>query len=52
MILSAAEYARLAPSAASDSLAALFANSPLARLDDLDEVHERSPLREAPVFER
>jgi len=53
VILAAAEYARLAPAASSPSLAALFAESPFARLDDLEDslVRERSPVREAPDFE-
>jgi hypothetical protein len=52
VILSATDYARLAPAATSPSLAALFADSPLARLDNFDEalVRERSPVREAPDF--
>ncbi len=52
VILSAAQYARLAPAAASGSLASLIADSPLARLDAFDEIRERSPVRDAPVFER
>jgi prevent-host-death family protein len=53
VILSAADYARLAAAATSPSLASLFANSPLARLDDFGDVlvRERSPVRDAPVFE-
>jgi prevent-host-death family protein len=53
VILAAADYARLAPAASSTSLAALFADSPLARLDDFEDslVHERGPVREAPDFE-
>jgi len=37
----------------SPTLAALFADSPFARLDDFDDllVRERSPVREAPAFE-
>lgn len=53
VILAAAEYARLAPAASSASLAALFADSPLARLDDFDAslVREHGRVREAPDFE-
>jgi prevent-host-death family protein len=53
VVLSAADYARLAPAASSHSLAALFADSPFTRLDDFDAtlVRERPPVREAPDFE-
>jgi len=53
VILAAADYARLASAATSDSLASLFADSPFARLPDFDDVlvRERSPVRDAPVFE-
>jgi prevent-host-death family protein len=53
VILAAADYARLAPAATSDSLASLFADSPFARLDDFDDVlvRERPPVRDAPTFE-
>jgi prevent-host-death family protein len=53
VILAAADYARLAPAAASGTLASLFADSPFARLDDFDDVlvRERSPVRDAPTFE-
>ena len=47
VVLSAADYARLAPAAFSDSFASLFATSPLARMDDLDDLRERSPMRNA-----
>lgn len=52
VILSAQAYARLAP-AASGSLAALFAAGPFTDLHDFDDVlvRERSPARDAPVFE-
>jgi len=48
VILSAAEYARLAPAAAKSSLAALFADSPFARLDQFDDalVRERPSFRD------
>jgi prevent-host-death family protein len=53
VILSAADYARLAPAATRSSLATLFADSPFARLDDFDDVlvRERAPVRDAPAFE-
>jgi prevent-host-death family protein len=53
VVLSAADYARLAPAATRPSLASLFADSPFARLDDFDDllVRERAPVRDAPVFE-
>ncbi len=53
VVLAAADYARLAPAAASATLASLFADSPFVRLDDFDStvVRERSPVRDAPVFE-
>lgn len=53
VILSAADYARLAPAATSTSLASLFADSPFAHLKDFDDVlvRERPPVRDAPVFE-
>lgn len=53
VVLSAADYTRLAPAAAGRSLAALFADSPFARLDRFDEalVRERASVRDAPTFE-
>lgn len=52
VILSAQAYARLAPSARG-SLAALFGEGPFTRLNDFDDalMHERVPMRDAPVFE-
>ena len=52
VILAAADYARLAPAAASTTLAALFADSPLARLENFDRTlqRERAPVREPPDF--
>ena len=52
VILAAADYARLAPAAASRSLASLFADSPFARLDGFEDslVRERAPVRDAPDF--
>lgn len=54
VILAAADYARLAPAATHGSLASLFADSPFAPLDGFDDVlvRERSPVRDAPTFER
>jgi hypothetical protein len=48
VVLSAADYARLATVAAQPTLAALFAAGPFARLDDFDESvpRERAPFRE------
>jgi prevent-host-death family protein len=53
VVLSAADFARLAPAAASSTLAALFADSPLARLDDCEAnvIRERAPVRDAPGFD-
>ena len=53
VILAAAEYARLARRLQPSLSAPLFADSPLARLDDFEDslVRERSPVREAPDFE-
>ncbi len=50
VVLAAADYARLAPSAASESLASLFADSPFAQLDDFDDVLVRErPVTRDPV---
>ncbi|MND05062.1 hypothetical protein D3C83_256350 [compost metagenome] len=48
VILSAVDYARLAPAAASPSLASLLADGPFGRLDDFDDavVRERGPVRD------
>lgn len=53
VVLSAADYAHLAPAAARPSLAALFADSPFARLEGFEDhlVRERAPVRDAPDFE-
>lgn len=53
VVLSATDYARLAPAAARRSLAALFADSPFARLEQFEEslARERTPVRDAPDFE-
>lgn len=53
VVLSAADYARLAPAAAKVSLAALFADSPFARLERFEDnlVRERTPVRDTPDFE-
>jgi prevent-host-death family protein len=52
VILATEEYARLAPAAASRSLAALFADSPFARLEQFEQamLRERAPMREPPDF--
>jgi prevent-host-death family protein len=54
VILAAADYARLAPSAASPSLAALLADGPFGRLEDFDDavVRERQPVRDPLDFAR
>lgn len=52
VVLSSADYARLAPAAAGTSLAALFGEGPFARLDDFDDAvtRERAPYRDTPDF--
>ena len=52
VVLSAADYARLAPAAAKPTLFALFAESPFAHLNDFDAqlVHEKAPVRDVPEF--
>ena len=52
VVLSVADYAHLAPSAAKPSLFALFADSPFAELADFDEhlVHEKPPFGDVPEF--
>jgi antitoxin Phd len=53
VVLAAEDYARLAPAAVRPTLAALFADSPFARLERFEEVvlRERAPVREPPDFE-
>jgi antitoxin Phd len=53
VVVSAAEYARLAPAAAKTSLAALFADGPFSRLERFEDslLRERAPVRDAPDFE-
>lgn len=53
MILAMEDYTRLAPAAVSPSLAALFADSPFARLEGFEEtlLRERAPVRAPPDFE-
>lgn len=53
VIMAAEDYARLAPAAASPSLAALFADSPFARLERFEGtlVREHAPMRAPPDFE-
>ena len=52
VVLSAADYAHLAPAAAKPTLFALFADSPFAGLEDFDEqlVREKVPARDVPEF--
>ena len=52
VVLSAEDYARLAPAAVAPSLAALFGSGPFTRLDDLGPgvVRERPPVRDAVTF--
>ena len=54
VILSAADYARLAPLVVNTSLASLFGDGPFARLDGFDEkpIGDRSRHRDAPAFDR
>jgi antitoxin Phd len=53
VILAAEDYARLATAAVSPSLAALFADSPLARLEQFEEMlmRERVRMRAPPNFD-
>lgn len=53
VLMSAEDYARLAPAGAAPSLTALFGTGPFARMadDDLGTTRERSPVRELPDFE-
>ncbi len=53
VVISAADYARLAPAAAGRSLASLFADGPFARFDEFEDgvVRERGPWRDLPDFE-
>ena len=52
VVLAAEDYARLAPAVARRSLAALFADSPFARLEQFERsvLRERAPVREPPDF--
>ena len=52
VVVSAEDYARLSPSAAAPTLAALFGTGPFARLEDFDKglVREKSPVRDAVKF--
>jgi len=52
VVLSAADYAHLAPAAAQPTLFGLFAEGPFARLDDFEGrlVREKAPFRDAPDF--
>ena len=52
VVVSADDFARLAPAAAAPSLAALFGAGPFTRLDDFDNglIREKSPVRDAVEF--
>ncbi len=52
VVLSVADYAHLAPAAATPTLFALFADSPFASLDDFGEqlAREKAPFRDVPEF--
>jgi PHD/YefM family antitoxin component YafN of YafNO toxin-antitoxin module len=52
VVLSAEDYARLAPTATAPTLAALFSAGPFARLEsfDGDAGRERPPVRDAVTF--
>ncbi|MGI4958989.1 MAG: type II toxin-antitoxin system prevent-host-death family antitoxin [Janthinobacterium lividum] len=52
VVLSAADYAHLAPAAAKPTLAALFGDSPFARMDGFEEglVREQAAFREPLEF--
>ncbi|MGK9231667.1 type II toxin-antitoxin system Phd/YefM family antitoxin [Inquilinus limosus] len=49
VVLSAADYARLAPTA-TVSLAALFGEGPFAVLDEFEALREPAPVRDLPSF--
>jgi len=50
VVVSAADYARLAPAATLPTLAALFADGPFARLDGLEDglARQQEPFRKGP----
>jgi len=52
VVLSAEDYARLAPAATAPTLAALFGTGPFARLEgfDAESGRERPPVRDAVAF--
>lgn len=52
VVLSASDYARLAPAAAGVSLAALFGDGPFSRFENFEDtlVRESSPVRASPDF--
>jgi len=52
VVVSAADYARLAPAATLPTLAALFADGPFARLDGFEDglARQQEPFREGPDF--
>lgn len=53
VVISANDYARLAPAAAKTTLSALFGEGPFARLDQFEDdlQRERGPVRPVPDFE-
>jgi antitoxin Phd len=53
VVVSANDYARLAPAAAKTTLSALFGEGPFARLEQFEETvqRERGPVRPVPDFE-
>jgi hypothetical protein len=50
VVLSAEDYARLAPAATAPTLAALFGTGPFTRLEDFDAEREQPPTRDAVEF--
>jgi prevent-host-death family protein len=52
VVISAEDYARLAPAGAAPSLAALFGSGPFARLEGFEAgtLREAAPQRDVPVF--
>ncbi len=50
VIISAEDYARLAPAAAAPSLAALFGTGPFARLETFEPEREQAPVRDVIDF--
>ena len=50
VVLSAEDYARLAPAATAPTLGALFGTGPFTRLEDFDAGRERPAVRDAVEF--